>query len=75
MYGPKGPGKDDCIKKLEKGNMRISPSGMHDQMMFFIISNIYVLSILPYNTDNENENNKKQMKFSSFATTKTNGME
>jgi len=44
-------------------------------MMFFIISNIYVLSILPYNTDNENENNKKQMKFSSFATTKTNGME
>ena len=63
------------MKKLEKGNMRISPSGMHDQMMFFIISNIYVLSILPYNTDNENENNKKQMKFSSFATTKTNGME
>jgi len=28
-------------------------------MMFSIISNIYVLSILPYNTDNENENNKK----------------
>ena len=47
------------MKKLEKGTMRISPSGMHDQMMFFIISNIYVLSILPYNTDNENENNKK----------------
>ena len=44
-------------------------------MMFSIISNIYVLSILPYNTDNENENNKKQMKFSFFATTKTNGME
>ena len=26
------------MKKLEKGTMRISPSGMHDQMMFFIIS-------------------------------------
>ena len=34
--GPKGPGKDDCMKKLEKGTMRISSSGMHDQMMFFI---------------------------------------
>ena len=42
MYGPKGPGKDDCMKKLEKGNMRISPSGMHDQMMFFIISGVGV---------------------------------
>ena len=40
MYGPKGPGKDDCMKKLEKGTMRISPSGMHDQMMFFIISGV-----------------------------------
>ena len=28
------------MKKLEKGNMRISPSGMHDQMMFFIISGV-----------------------------------
>lgn len=42
MYGPKGPGKDDCMKKLEKGNMRISSSGMHDQMMFFIISGVGV---------------------------------
>ena len=42
MYGPKGPGKDDCMKKLEKGNMRISPSGMHDQMMFFIIYGVGV---------------------------------
>ena len=42
MYGPKGPGKDDCMKKLEKGTMRISPSGMHDQMMFFIISGVGV---------------------------------
>ena len=42
MYGPKGPGKDDCMKRLEKGNMRISPSGMHDQMMFFIISGVGV---------------------------------
>ena len=42
MYGPKGPGKDDCMRKLEKGNMRISPSGMHDQMMFFIISGVGV---------------------------------
>jgi len=42
VYGPKGPGKDDCMKKLEKGNMRISPSGMHDQMMFFIISGVGV---------------------------------
>ena len=25
------------MKKLEKGNMRISSSGMHDQMMLFII--------------------------------------
>ena len=40
--GPKGPGKDDCMKKLEKGNMRISSSGMHDQMMFFIISGVGV---------------------------------
>ena len=30
------------MKKLEKGNMRISPSGMHDQMMFFIISGVGV---------------------------------
>ena len=42
MYGPKGSGKDDCMKKLEKGTMRISPSGMHDQMMFFIISGVGV---------------------------------
>ena len=42
MYGPKGPGKDDCMKKFEKGNMRISPSGMPDQMMFFIISGVGV---------------------------------
>ncbi len=38
-------------------------------MMFSIISNIYVLSILPYNTDNENENNKKTnqtFRFSQF---------
>ena len=42
MYGPKGPGKDDGMKKLEKGTMRISPSGMHDQMMFFIISGVGV---------------------------------
>ena len=42
MYGPKGPGKDDCMKKLEKSNMRISPSGMHDQMIFFIISGVGV---------------------------------
>ncbi len=42
MYGPKGPGKDDCMKKLEKGTMRISSSGMHDQMMFFIISGVGV---------------------------------
>ena len=42
MYGPKGPGKDECMKKLEKGTMRISPSGMHDQMMFFIISGVGV---------------------------------
>jgi len=42
VYGPKGPGKDDCMKKLEKGTMRISPSGMHDQMMFFIISGVGV---------------------------------
>lgn len=40
--GPKGPGKDDGMKKLEKGTMRISPSGMHDQMMFFIISGVGV---------------------------------
>ena len=30
------------MKKLEKGTMRISPSGMHDQMMFFIISGVGV---------------------------------
>ena len=42
MYGPKGPDKDDGMKKLEKGTMRISPSGMHDQMMFFIISGVGV---------------------------------
>jgi len=42
VYGPKGSGKDDCMKKLEKGTMRISPSGMHDQMMFFIISGVGV---------------------------------
>ena len=30
------------MKKLEKGNMRISPPGMHDQMMFFIISGVGV---------------------------------
>ena len=42
MYGPKGSGKDDCMKKLEKGTMRISPSGMHDQMMFFVISGVGV---------------------------------
>ena len=40
--GPKGPGKDDGMKKPEKGNMRISSSGMHDQMMFFIISGVGV---------------------------------
>ena len=41
--GPKHrPGKDDGMKKLEKGNMRISSSGMHDQMMFFIISGVGV---------------------------------
>ena len=28
------------MKKLEKGTMRIFPSGMHDQMMFFIISGV-----------------------------------
>lgn len=30
------------MKKPEKGNMRISSSGMHDQMMFFIISGVGV---------------------------------
>ena len=30
------------MKKLEKGTMRISSSGMHDQMMFFIISGVGV---------------------------------
>ena len=40
--GRGGPGKDDCMKKLEKGTMRISSSGMHDQMMFFIISGVGV---------------------------------
>ena len=30
------------MKKLEKGNMRISSSGMHDQMMFFIVSGVGV---------------------------------
>ena len=51
--GPKGPGKDDGMKKLEKGNMRISPSGMHDQMMFFIISGVgidvfYIYAYISY---------------------------
>ena len=41
--GPKHrPGKDDGMKKLEKGTMRISSSGMHDQMRFFIISGVGV---------------------------------
>jgi len=45
-------------------------------MMFSIISDIYVLSILPYNTDNENENNKKnKSNFSFFAVFETIGME
>ena len=30
------------MKKLEKGTMRISPSGMHAQMMYFIISGVGV---------------------------------
>ena len=41
------------MKKLEKGNMRISPSGMHDQMMFFIISGVgidvfYIYAYISY---------------------------
>ena len=41
------------MKKLEKGTMRISPSGMHDQMMFFIISGVgidvfYIYAYISY---------------------------
>lgn len=51
--GPKGPGKDDCMKKLEKGTMRISSSGMHDQMMLFIILGVgidvfYIYAYISY---------------------------
>ena len=41
------------MKKLEKGTMRIFPSGMHDQMMFFIISGVgidvfYIYAYISY---------------------------
>lgn len=41
------------MKKLEKGNMRISSSGMHDQMMLFIILGVgidvfYIYAYISY---------------------------
>lgn len=52
--GPKHrPGKNDGMKKLEKGTMRISSSGMHDQMMLFIILGVgidvfYIYAYISY---------------------------